>query len=467
MKPLRQMLRQTLSPSVASAVAVLCAAVFVAGAPFSAWAAGVVGTGTPDSCTDAALDAALAGGGLVTFNCGSDRATIDISTGTGTKTIAADTIIDGGGLTTISGGNRARVFFVNSGVNFTVENVTIADGAECAGGGIGNIGTLTVTNSTFTGNSAEDHGSSGIDGCSGGAIVNEPGGTVTVTNSTFTGNSAFDGHGGAIWGAPGAQTLTVTNCTFTGNRALWGGAITNAGGETLTVTNSTFTGNSAGYEGRVGGGIILIGTSAVFRNTIVANNTGGNCSIDPGLVIEDDGHNLDDGTSCGFSAANGSLSNTDPQLDPAGLRDNGGPTQTVALCTGPDDPAGCQGASPAINAGDQAICAAAPVNHLDQRGFWRPGGCASNCSIGAYEVGDTLPICEGDCDGNRRVTVDELIEGVNIALGTAPLTDCLPFDCQSAPDVLVACVVQAVNAALDGVCIVLPPFQFEGCPGSK
>ena len=69
----------------------------------------MVGTGTAASCTDAALNAALAGGGLVTFDCGGP-ATIDISTGTGTKTIAADTTIDGGGLITISGGNTVRVF---------------------------------------------------------------------------------------------------------------------------------------------------------------------------------------------------------------------------------------------------------------------------------------------------------------------------------------------------------------------
>jgi hypothetical protein len=41
-----------------------------------AWAAGVVGNGTPASCTDAALNTALTGGGLVTFNCGASPVTI-------------------------------------------------------------------------------------------------------------------------------------------------------------------------------------------------------------------------------------------------------------------------------------------------------------------------------------------------------------------------------------------------------
>src|ERR1041385_5296359 len=75
----------------------------------AAWAAGVVGSGTAGSCTDAALDTALAGGGLVTFDCGTDPVTIDITSGTGTKAISADTTIDGGGLVTISGGNSVLV----------------------------------------------------------------------------------------------------------------------------------------------------------------------------------------------------------------------------------------------------------------------------------------------------------------------------------------------------------------------
>src|SRR5262245_9072843 len=77
---------------------------FLASVPSVVHPGGVVGSGTADSCTDAALDAALAGGGVVTFDCGGS-ATINISMGSGTKTIAADTTIDGGGEITISGGH--------------------------------------------------------------------------------------------------------------------------------------------------------------------------------------------------------------------------------------------------------------------------------------------------------------------------------------------------------------------------
>jgi hypothetical protein len=58
----------------------------------------------------------------------------------------------------------------------------------------------------------------------------------------------------------------------------------------------------------------------------VANSPGGNCFG----TITDGGYNIDDGTTCGFSAANNSMPSTDPLLDPKGLQNNGGPTQTIS-----------------------------------------------------------------------------------------------------------------------------------------
>ena len=100
-----------------------------------------------------------------------------------------------------------------------------------------------------------------------------------------------------------------------------------------------------------------------LKNTIVANSpTGGNCSG----TITDGGGNLSypDTTCPGI--------NSDPKLGP--LQDNGGPTQTMALLPG----------SAAIDAANDAICAAPPVNNLDQRGIARPQG--PHCDIGAYEA---------------------------------------------------------------------------------
>ena len=58
----------------------------------------------------------------------------------------------------------------------------------------------------------------------------------------------------------------------------------------------------------------------------------------------------------------------------AGLADNGGPTQTIALAL--------VAGNPAIDLGTGAGCAAPPVNGLDQRGLPRPAAC----DIGAYEA---------------------------------------------------------------------------------
>ena len=375
------------------------AAAFVTVAPSVALAAGVVGTGTPASCTDAALNAALAGGGLVTFNCGS-RATIDISG----KTIAADTTVDGGGAITMSGGSPA--FTIDSGVEFALHNVRIAggiggifaqDGASLIvthseftgiigdgpfGQGIMMVGngTLSVTASTFVGNTT------GI-----GLTSNGPSqGSATVTNSTFTDNDAGNRDGGGIENV--GWTLAVTNSTFIGNRAGAGGGIENAGG-TLSVINCTFSGNN----GQVGGGgisnIIEDGAAPVtVTNSIFSANTSDNCNG----PITDGGHNLDDGTSCGFSTATGSLVNTNPQLDPLGLQNSGGPTDTAALCAGAGMPTD---APPALQS-TRAINCAAP-NNRDQRGFVRPG--SGHAVFHWREAVPALEACTGDCNGNGMV----------------------------------------------------------------
>jgi hypothetical protein len=113
---------------VARTLAVLLVA--AAWSPRPVRADAVVGTGKGDSCTDAALDAALAGSGKVTFNCGTSPVTITVSS---QKTFAVDTSIDGGGLITISGGGVTQLFLVNSGATLTLANLTIGDGGRKCG----------------------------------------------------------------------------------------------------------------------------------------------------------------------------------------------------------------------------------------------------------------------------------------------------------------------------------------------
>ncbi|MBI4518262.1 MAG: hypothetical protein HY699_20880 [Deltaproteobacteria bacterium] len=70
-------------------------------------------------------------------------------------------------------------------------------------------------------------------------------------------------------------------------------------------------------------------------------------------------------------------------------------------------------------------------------------GCEPDCTR-------TPVSCVGDCDGSSEVTVDELVTGVNIALGSLPLSACRSFDTDTDGAVTVDELVRAVNDALAG-----------------
>lgn len=174
----------------------------------------------------------------------------------------------GGGIATIDGSGTNWGFEINSGYSVTFNHIIFQNLINSFGGAIYNKGTLNITNSTFTNNTANPVG--------GGAIYNE--GTLNVTDSTFTENLAFLGGGGAIYNYYG--NCTVNNCVFTNNHdpvclivfdvpiSGWGGAIRNEKGA-LNVTESTFTSNSA--EGSYGGAISNEGTMTVTRSTFISN----------------------------------------------------------------------------------------------------------------------------------------------------------------------------------------------------
>jgi hypothetical protein len=110
-------------------------------------------------------------------------------------------------------------------------------------------------------------------------------------------------------------------------RQAHGGAILNGGlfqsAGTLTMSNSTLSENAAG-DGDGGGIFNVKGSTAVLQNSIVANNTGGNCHG----ALTSNGYNLSSDGSCTFNGT-GDLNNTDPKLGTLG--NHGGPTQTIAL----------------------------------------------------------------------------------------------------------------------------------------
>ncbi len=181
--------------------------------PVPAYADGPVGSGTLASCDEDALDAALAVGGLVTFNCGGP-ATILL---TGTKVITTDTQIDGAGLITLDGANSVRLFIVNSPAVLDLSNLTLTRGF--------------------------------IEQENGGAILINKDAEVNIRNSTLSNNRTMSGYGGAIY--VGEGRLNVYDSTFSnnnadveslGNLSLGGGAIQNNDG-TVNISGSTFKGN--------------------------------------------------------------------------------------------------------------------------------------------------------------------------------------------------------------------------------
>jgi hypothetical protein len=328
-------------------------------------------------------------------------------------------LIGAGANTTIIDGRASGtvVTISNTTAHVTLSNLTIRNGRASSGAGIKNSGTLTLTNSTVSGNWApipcfgfrclftggaalgggiynsgvliinnstisENHAGSYCNTtfCSafGGGIYNV-GTQMVIENSTLTGNSAGTacstgsticrvGVGGAFY-TRGA-TVTLNNSTITGNTAYrcsgtcggTGGAIVNGLG-TLAVNNGTVSGNSAG-------GIVNGGT-AMLQNSIIDNNAGINC----GGTLTSHGYNLSSDGTCNFNAP-GDLNNHDPLLGP--LQNNGGPTETMALLPG----------SPAIDGGNPAGCTDGKGHLLmtDQRGMPRPDKeDSTGCDIGAYE----------------------------------------------------------------------------------
>lgn len=117
-----------------------------------------------------------------------------------------------------------------------------------------------------------------------------------------------------------------------------------------------------------------------IKGTLLANN-GQNCYYNGATAVTSQGYNLWDDNSCGFTQST-DQNNTPAQLDPKGLQNNGGPTQTVALLP----------TSPAVDAIPVSACTDANNQPIatDQRGITRPQGL--KCDIGAFEYVEPVPL---------------------------------------------------------------------------
>jgi len=274
----------------------------------------VVGTGTPASCTGDAFVAAVAKGGVVTFDCGPDPVTITL---TQTAKIVNDTgpkiVIDGGGKVTLSGGGRVRILYMNTcdpaqkfttshcqnqdHPQLTVQNLTFVDGNSTGqmqeGGGGGAIfvrgGRFKLVNTRFFGNACDATGPD-LGGAAVRVLSQYEGQPVYVVNSTFGGK---EGLGGSCSNGGGLSSIgvsyTVLNSLFSFNHAIGnganpakagtpgggsGGAIYNDGNTfTLTLCGTSITDNDAN-EG--GGAIFFVSNDRsghlVIRDSTLARN---------------------------------------------------------------------------------------------------------------------------------------------------------------------------------------------------
>lgn len=274
----------------------------------------VIGDGTAASCTSAAVVAAVARGGVITFDCGPEPVTITLTeTAKVVNNTGPEIVLDGGGLVTLSGGGKRRILYMNTcdrdqvwttshcqdqdHPRLTVQNLRFVDGdatgetAEGGGGGAIFVrgGRFKVVNSWFAGNRCEPSGPD-VGGAAIRVLSQHAGQPVYVVNSTF--EDGVCANGGAVSSI--GVSWVILNSRFSGNRAIGhganparagtpgggsGGAIYTDGNQfTVTVAGTDIADNHANE----GGGAIFF----------VSNDRSGTMRIE--------GSNLRDNPSAGF-----------------------------------------------------------------------------------------------------------------------------------------------------------------------
>jgi hypothetical protein len=289
----------------------------------------------------------------------------------------------GAGRTIIESRGGFRVIEVGGPGTTTLTALTVAGGELTSGSGDG-AGILATESIVLDSVVVRDNFAEPSLHGDGAGLFQDGGSTsATIRNSLFTGNTNYNGAGFTAEGTLTVLNTTVTgNTAGEPTENGWGGGLA-AYGDAIAIRNSTIAANRdfgarpVDLEDSAGG--LYANAGAVIRNTIIAGNvsfdpdagppgTTGNPGVpnncaDTYMVTVAQDHNLESGTDCLFSGG-GSLQSADPLLAP--LAENGGPTQTMALPKG----------SPALSRGSR--CEA-----TDQRGIPRSLGGA--CDAGAYE----------------------------------------------------------------------------------
>lgn len=327
-------------------------------------------------------------GDTIDFDSSLSGGTITLTTGM--ITINKTLTIDGSALAspvTISGNLSSRIFYMSTGyTTISLKNLKIINGRNSAneyGGAIyvSSDVIVNINNCTFNNNantySAPNYGM-------GGAIWFDRCGTVTITGSTFSNNSA--GRGGAIMAYGSSSTLTIKNSTFSSNNSTttfssWGGGALHIEMQNATLEHVTVSSNTAVR----GGGIFLYTnpSNVYFKNCIIAKNTASTAGNDffssnsSNLTTSQDYNLIYDTNRVNgtLTPAAHDITGTDPSL--GALASNGGPTQTMAITTG----------SAALDTIPNGTNGCGSIYTTDQRGVARPYN--SSCDMGSYEYSGT------------------------------------------------------------------------------
>jgi hypothetical protein len=242
----------------------------------------VIGTGTPASCTSAAVVRAVARGGVITFSCGPKPVTITMTATAKVVNTSHQVVLDGGGLVTLSGGGKRQILYMNTcdpKQKWTTSDCYDQQWPQ-----------LTVQNITLkNGNSQVRQSQAQFGGGGGGALFDE-GGQLKVVNSRFLNNRCYQSGpdlGGAAIRALAQyrnRPVYITRDTFSGGRCSNGGALSSIG-VSWVVLNSVMTNNKAiGYGanpanagtagGGSGGAIYTDGNKYKVRveGTVIRNN---------------------------------------------------------------------------------------------------------------------------------------------------------------------------------------------------
>ncbi len=291
----------------------------------------------------------------------------------------------------VSGRSPTSVFTIED--RATLSGLSIGDGSASTGGGINVLDTasLTLRRVSVAFNSA----------IFGGGVFVEGGGSLHAVDSAIFDNQAgFEGGGIYVGAGTGRLNMTgsaVYQNVVTADGGAGAGLFSQASGpsrrllaDDTIALNSVRGANSQGggvfgdgltFDGDTiadnsavtGGGLYVDWTRSSATDTILAGNSGGNCTApfrSSSYDLEDDSRG-----ACGFAAADHDIIGTDPQL--GGLAANGGPTETMALGAG----------SAAIGDGSCEAVARDLHADVDQRGHERRFSARGVCDIGAFDTG--------------------------------------------------------------------------------